>query len=573
MNRSRWRICFFVLLALLLGGFSVTFCSTIVYARKAAAGKRLLDAKKKLHREIIALDPSPNRASLALLEADIESRRARVESLESRLLPRGNRIGFSDLGSQDLYFEVVSFVEQTKELFRGQKISVKENEGFSFGALILSGEGPSEEEVEVVARQLQLVETVLNALRAAGPSGVIEVRRGALPGAHRDASSGRFERGGSEDHFNFDERLTAWNPGTFENVAVGIGFYGQTGVLRRLLRDLAHSAEALLVRGVEVGPRNRGSSVARQTPKILSPFGFHGEGVDTSIGTGKIPIVSDNVSDFFVTVEYSHLPHSRAPQSGQEYSDALPESKSVIPIAWTAPRRQSWDERAVFEIFTPPIIYFDQGTESFTLEPPSPLEESESSFGIELSRILRRPYRIQYEGFVGEEENYTILLRDESTGLGLRGRVSDHFEDEGISVVSFEVRPRLHLTEDRERTPTLVEEVKVTIYDERLKEEVELGRERVLGKEPEAVFTETGIKGREISVKEGETFQLNENTYTLRKIDLVKSSATVEKSLSKARRWKPRSCSPPTKYQVPASYLFPSTGPRSVLLPIRQERH
>ena len=194
---------------------------------------------------------------------------------------------------------------------------------------------------------------------------------------------------------------------------------------------------------------------------------------------------------------------------------------------WIAPVHQSWDPRAVFEVFTPPIIYFNPATDSFTLESPFPAPVSQPDFGLELVAVERALYRLQYEGFAGREGAYVVLLRNEETGLGLRGRTGQRLIEGDCVVVDFSVDRRL--IEQDNGSPIIQETVVIVIYDERLQMEVILGPEPRYQSEARAVLRQRGEGGEMFSLVEEETLELEDAHYRVVKIDMEAGSVAVER--------------------------------------------
>ena len=196
---------------------------------------------------------------------------------------------------------------------------------------------------------------------------------------------------------------------------------------------------------------------------------------------------------------------------------------------WREPARQSWDEKAIFEVFTPPIVYYSRETNTFTLEPPLHSEETENEFGVELVGFARRPYRLQFEGYVGEEGDYMVLLKEREMERGLRGRVNDHFSEEEFTILSFVINRNLIHPEEAGRTPYVVEDIELGVFD------IREGRIYTLGKEPtyypgvEAILRSTRAGSRNFQLREGAVMEVGDIILALRKIDLVNQNVTLEK--------------------------------------------
>jgi len=202
--------------------------------------------------------------------------------------------------------------------------------------------------------------------------------------------------------------------------------------------------------------------------------------------------------------------------------------------SWNEPLVQTWDSRAIFEVFTPPIIFYNPRNGHFTLEPPLSRTDADLGFGLELVKVQRELYRLQYEGYAGDEDDYLALLRNEATGAGIRGRVGDRIEEEGFSIVSFDVNRSM--VEQKGGTPVMEETVTLVIFDERADADIALGTEPRYNPRAEAVFRLPGAHDEEISLPAGESLEIDGDTFTVLEIDGQHEGVLVEKTSSRTGR-------------------------------------
>ena len=200
------------------------------------------------------------------------------------------------------------------------------------------------------------------------------------------------------------------------------------------------------------------------------------------------------------------------------------------PSRWERPVSQPWDRNAVFEVFTPPIIYFDPESGRFTLRPPVDIRAGTFGFGLEVVSVRRNLYRLQYEGFAGRAGDYFVLLRNEETGLGVRVRSGERLPELDCVVELVEVDRRFV---DREGgTPVMEEAVKVVLFDERIDQQIELSAEPRFDPGGSAVvrIVVDDAPGSEVTLKEGETTEWKDWRFRIVEIDYDAGSVTVEKS-------------------------------------------
>jgi hypothetical protein len=152
-------------------------------------------------------------------------------------------------------------------------------------------------------------------------------------------------------------------------------------------------------------------------------------------------------------------PLRQAMPVGEDYQFIEPFVSTASIILWEAPQPQ--DERGfeLFDVFTPPKIWFNQNTRRFVFEPyVAPPEVV--PFGVMLVDVDQTLYRLQVEGYLEGEtrkpEDSTILVRDVNAQRSFRGRPGTRIEEGQFEIVSFRViidqLPDGSIT----RTPTVV---------------------------------------------------------------------------------------------------------------------
>jgi hypothetical protein len=215
----------------------------------------------------------------------------------------------------------------------------------------------------------------------------------------------------------------------------------------------------------------------------------------------------------------------------QEY-EGVPE----IPEAeWDAPVPQDAEGRWIYSVFTPPILYLVDGR--FDPRPPEPPEEEEDEvekrpFGVELAEIIRRKYRLQLDAvyevelddidsavlsfenvYATENERPTISLRKGETSERHQFRVEDIRKEERIIGGGLETEHVATIT-DLETGKTLLLSDDRTLFEEGVT----------------FVFESTETAGETARVENvGETFEMNDATYTLSEINLDQRSVELVK--------------------------------------------
>lgn len=220
--------------------------------------------------------------------------------------------------------------------------------------------------------------------------------------------------------------------------------------------------------------------------------------------------------------EFVNIPALR-PENIHEVS-AMPEPDLDVPL-WDEPPPQSAGQEWVFDVFTPPVIYFNPQTETFTVLSDSP---QATPWEIELVAIREELYRVQLIGYLGKAGDYRISLENRETGKLLLAREGNEYEDFEIAVRSFEVKrtkvPHTGGTEVYENVATVV------IYDQRLDREITLRSDvRRTNDESTAHFRAVDAPDQEFRAGVGDTFTYQDFAYTVDALD-PPAKATVTRT-------------------------------------------
>lgn len=126
--------------------------------------------------------------------------------------------------------------------------------------------------------------------------------------------------------------------------------------------------------------------------------------------------------------------------SGGAYSAIAAPQFERSEAQWPAPDPQDEDGNWLFDVFTPPRIYWDLETGKFVSEPWQPREEA-PPFALELVNIEQELFRIQMEAyFTGAQPEDAILqFVNTQKETSFRGTVGTVFEDHQIRVDGFEI--------------------------------------------------------------------------------------------------------------------------------------
>lgn len=307
--------------------FGVLCIAEIALALKhrgeAAEAGQLLDARRAELAGTAMQRPFPSPENAAAIEADLEDSRRVVEAMRTSLrgsTERAGAISSSPPASRtDAFFDLARFVERNRERAASAGVAIRADERFGFG--LYANEGPEPDLIPAVHRQKAIVGFLLGVLFDARLRELVSVQRevARIPGQEGRPDIVEIAPPNDATFFAVDPRVTARVPGFVDSTGFRITFVGQTGALRDFLNRLAAFELPVLVRSVEIEPMpepQRAQGAAPGGTSLASLFGSRAQsGAGPVVPTGPVPIVSQNLSRFTVTVESIELVAPPAPAS------------------------------------------------------------------------------------------------------------------------------------------------------------------------------------------------------------------------------------------------------------------
>ncbi len=214
---------------------------------------------------------------------------------------------------------------------------------------------------------------------------------------------------------------------------------------------------------------------------------------------------------------------------GAAYAPAasvLPESKSA---AWPKPAPQSHGEGWLYEVFTPPVIYYNALAKSFAVTPPLNFTDGGGvPFGLELIDVKLEPYRLQLAGYFGEPGDYLAAFISPGQPETLLARSGRRFEQLGLTLKSFEVKKIVVAHTDA--WPVYDVAALAVVLDEKSGEEVILdSRARKLTDTPLALLRLSADGAAARTLHEGDSFADETSTYRIERIQLDPPEVVVAK--------------------------------------------
>ena len=232
-------------------------------------------------------------------------------------------------------------------------------------------------------------------------------------------------------------------------------------------------------------------------------------GVLTVADTPEIPVADVNAEGF---------DHERS------HSEGLSEE-----VEWGKPPPQggpNW----IFDIFTPPVIFYDEAMGTFTVTPPfREVAEIADAFELRLLGIRQEPYRFQLVSYAGTPGKYVLTLENIETGQDVFCAPGETLAEHRIQVDRFmETREvPAALQEGSTEVFDLVGQATITDLHTRQTHLLRHSQIAYLD-QPSAVFSNP--EGMQIVLRLGESWRSSNAIYILSGIDADNWQVTVEKS-------------------------------------------
>ena len=206
---------------------------------------------------------------------------------------------------------------------------------------------------------------------------------------------------------------------------------------------------------------------------------------------------------------------------------------TIETVTWDEAPTQSRGREWRYDVFTPPVIYYNPQTASFTVTPPvntAPVADDTNNapFDLELVGVRQEPYRIQLVGYVGSSDNPIATFEVVDTGETVVGRPGRRFEKQEFELKSFDVR---RVTTPAGEGMPVVEIVAVAvIVDERTgREEILTNREKKMMPRLQATFRINVYPGETRTVREGTSLEANGQVYLVTQLSLHPPQAVVSR--------------------------------------------
>lgn len=227
---------------------------------------------------------------------------------------------------------------------------------------------------------------------------------------------------------------------------------------------------------------------------------------------------------------------SAMPLSGDYQATANTDSETKEDGAhWPSPKAMARGKDWIYDIFTPPEIFYDAAKGKFLLTPPK-FEEVASpelapSMGLELIAVERQPFPLQLVGYVGEPGHYWGTFENRVTFETQLLQTNDVVESVHLKVVSLEVKRVAQKIPD---SMTVHESrVTATVRDDRTGKMTVLNQGEIAYTDVLTARVRATGEGHDIQeVSEGDVLDFGPTRFRIEKIRLAPPQVDVSKEIS-----------------------------------------
>lgn len=243
-----------------------------------------------------------------------------------------------------------------------------------------------------------------------------------------------------------------------------------------------------------------------------------------------LAVVSAGVFGTLIWRQGAAAPLGRPPLSAAPYAPAAVEAPTVKHTVWEAPAPLARGRDWIYDVFTPPEIFYNARTRQFAVSAPLPATDDapESPFGLELVSVRPEPFRLQLIGYVGGARDARGIFENRRSGEVFLASTGYRVADLALTLKRFTVRSEpVAIPESMSFMQPVATAV---VHDTRTGRDITLSQRerRFTGN----VFALVAIAGESAprEVLPGDTFKSGTATYRVEKITLEPAAIDVTKT-------------------------------------------
>ena len=108
--------------------------------------------------------------------------------------------------------------------------------------------------------------------------------------------------------------------------------------------------------------------------------------------------------------------------------------------SWTTPPAQSAGNEWIYEVFTPPVVFYDRQAARFSVTPVGASHGDDREFAFQLISVRRELFRVQLSGYVGAPGSYTVIFTRPGKPGPVLARENERLKDVGLVLKTWHAR-------------------------------------------------------------------------------------------------------------------------------------
>lgn len=279
------------------------------------------DRAERKFVQLMNASPTPSESNVEISDTNLQELSSKLSSMREEL-ERGTKVNPSLDGVQ-VTAGIQQYISKFKALAANHEddngpAEIKIPEGFAFGFERFKLESTVPEdpnEIALLDKQRDILDFLVSELFATNPQGLTSVKREV---ARKISEEEAFSVSDDPSIFKINSSVSSSVEGAIDTIAFEIAFTGKTQSLREYLNRLAQFERPIVVRSINVSRPNESVKAKKkekpQKSRLLASFGKEIETLEDDLR--KDPVVTDNVSEFSITLEYIEivLPEGNDPE-------------------------------------------------------------------------------------------------------------------------------------------------------------------------------------------------------------------------------------------------------------------
>ena len=290
----------------LIAGLVFSVLAALDLSKKSKSFDR---AERNLKRMLVA-SPSPvdenviaSDLNVLKLSEKLESIREELErGLEAEASIDGVRVA---AGIQQYISKFTTLAKSHESEYGPSPIEIPEDFAFGFDRFKLESKVPDDpKEIAMLDKQRDILDFLISELFATHPKGILAIKRQT---AKQSDDNDFDDYYGDSSIFNIGSSVTSKVEGAIDTIAFEISFSGKTNTLRGFLNRLAEFERPIVVRSINVSRPNETIKRRLNETDVDLESLTKEELEKLKEEEKRDPIVTENISDFTLTLEYIEI--------------------------------------------------------------------------------------------------------------------------------------------------------------------------------------------------------------------------------------------------------------------------